>query len=207
MARYTGPKSRLCRREGEHLFGTRCQSGKCSLDKAPGGPGQHGSRPRRKTSEYGIQLREKQKVRIRYGVLERQFRRYYHNAVRSRGVTGETLLVTLERRLDNLVYRLGFAPSRPAARQLVRHRHFSVNDQIVDIPSYQVAPGQVIKVRDKSKRLDIIHLALRDGGRGTDLSWLRVDKARLEGELLAIPSRMEIPTTAQEQLIVELYSR
>jgi len=206
MARYTGPKSRMCRREGEHLFGMRCQSGKCSLDKGAGFPGQHGSRPRRKVSEYGVQLREKQKVRMRYGVLERQFRRYYKEAVRMRGVTGENLLVLLERRLDNVIYRLGFAPSRPAARQLVRHRHFQVNNKIVDIPSYQVAPGDVIHVRDKSKKLDLIHMALKDA-RGTDMPWLRIDKARLEGELLSSPTRMEIPTTAQEQLIVELYSR
>ena len=126
--------------------------------------------------------------------------------VRMRGVTGENLLVLLERRLDNIVYRLGFAPSRPAARQLVRHRHFTVNDRIVDVPSFQATPGDTIKVRDKSKRLDLIHMALKDA-RGTDMPWLRVDKARLEGEMLSVPTRMEIPTTAQEQLIVELYSR
>lgn len=197
----------MCRREGEHLFGRRCQSGKCSLDKGVGPPGQHGARMRRKTSEYALQLREKQKVRMRYGVLERQFRGYYKKAVRMRGVTGENLFILLERRLDNLVYRFGFAPSRPAARQLVRHRHFTVNGRVMDIPSFQVSAGDIIRVHDRSKKLELIHMALRDGGRGTDLGWLRVDKAHLEGELVSIPTRLEIPTTAQEQLIVELYSR
>jgi len=140
-------------------------------------------------------------------VLERQFHKYYEKATRMRGITGENLMVLLEQRLDNIVYRLGFAPSRKAARQLVRHRHFSVNDHIVDIPSYAVQPGDVIKVRDKSKRLDVIHLALKEAGRADDLPWFRLDKAKLEGELLALPVRMDIPTPAQEQLIVELYSK
>jgi small subunit ribosomal protein S4 len=162
---------------------------------------------RRKVSEFGLQLREKQKVRRSYGILERQFRRYYERAARIKGITGENLLILLERRLDNTVYRLGFAPSRKAARQLVLHRHFTVNDRIVDIPSYGVSPGDVIKVRDKSKRLDIVHMALKGAGRAVDMPWLRLDKARLEGEMLSVPTRMEIPTVAQEQLIIELYSR
>lgn len=209
MARYRDANCKLCRREGEKLFlkGARCLSEKCPIARGAAAPGQHGATSRRKVSEYGLQLREKQKVRRTYGVLERQFHKYYEAASRMRGITGENLMVLLERRLDNVVYRLGFAPSRKAARQLVRHRHFTVDGQIVDIPSYSVAPGQVIKVRDKSKRLDVIHLALKESGRGSDLPWLRLDKAHLEGELVTLPARMEIPTPAQEQLIVELYSK
>ncbi|MEW5702692.1 MAG: 30S ribosomal protein S4 [Candidatus Zixiibacteriota bacterium] len=209
MARYRDANCRLCRREGEKLFlkGSRCMSDKCPIERGAGAPGQHGTSTRRKGSDYGLQLREKQKVRRIYGVLERQFRQYYERAARTRGVTGENLLVLLERRLDNVVYRLGFAPSRKAARQLVRHRHFTVNDRIVDVPSFLVSPGDVMRVRDKSKRLELIHMALRDTGRTTDLPWFRLDKAHLEGEMLALPSRVEIPTPTQEQLIVELYSR
>jgi small subunit ribosomal protein S4 len=162
---------------------------------------------RRKVSEYGLQLREKQKVRRLYGILERQFHRYYKTAAQSKGITGENIIILLERRLDNTVYRLGFAPSRKAARQLVRHRHFTVNDKIVDIPSYSVSPGDIVRVREKSKRLEVIHMALKGAGRAVDMPWLRVDKAHLEGEMTALPSRLEIPTPAQEQLIVELYSR
>lgn len=209
MARYRDANCRLCRREGEKLFlkGSRCASDKCPIERGAGAPGQHGASTRRKGSDYGLQLREKQKVRRLYGVLEKQFRNYYERAARTRGITGQNLLVLLERRLDNVVYRLGFAPSRKAARQLVRHRHFTVNEHIVDVPSFMVSPGDVLRVRDKSKRLEIIHLALRDIGRVTDLPWFRLDKARLEGEMLALPSRVDIPTPAQEQLIVELYSR
>jgi small subunit ribosomal protein S4 len=199
----------LCRREGEKLFlkGTRCLSDKCPIERGAPPPGQHGAVTRRKVSEYGVQLREKQKVRRIYGVLERQFHKYYTKATRMRGITGENLMILLEQRLDNIVYRLGFAPSRKAARQLVRHRHFTVNNRIVDIPSYAVQPGDVIKVRDKSKRLDVIHMALKEAGRGGELPWFRLDKAHLEGELLALPTRLDIPTPAQEQLIVELYSK
>jgi len=209
MARYRDPNCRLCRREGEKLFlkGARCFSDKCPIERGANPPGQHGANMRRKTSEYGVQLREKQKVRRLYGVLENQFRTYYQRAAQMRGITGENLLILLARRLDNVVYRLGFAPSRKAARQLVRHRHFTVNETVVDIPSFLVSPGDVIKVRDKSKRLEVIHLALRDAARSADLPWFRLDKAHLEGEMLALPQRSEIPTPAQEQLIVELYSR
>jgi small subunit ribosomal protein S4 len=209
MARYCDANCKLCRREGEKLFlkGTRCLSDKCPIERGANAPGQHGGVSRRKVSEYGVQLREKQKVRRTYGVLERQFHKYYERASQMRGITGENLMILLEQRFDNIVYRLGFAPSRKAARQLVRHRHFSVNDRIVDIPSYAVQPGDVIKVRDKSKRLDVIHLALKEAGRADDLSWFRLDKAKLEGELLALPTRLDIPTPAQEQLIVELYSK
>ena len=209
MARYCDANCKLCRREGEKLFlkGTRCLSDKCPIERGAGPPGQHGGISRRKVSEYGVQLREKQKVRRTYGVLERQFHSYYVRATRMRGITGENLMILLEQRLDNVVYRLGFSPSRKAARQLVRHRHFSVNDRVVDIPSYAVQPGDVIKVRDKSKRLDIIHMALKELGRADDLPWFRLDKAKLEGELLNLPARLDIPTPAQEQLIVELYSK
>jgi len=153
-----------------------------------------------------MQLREKQKVRRVYGILEKQFHGYYERAARRLGVTGELLLQMLECRLDNLVYRLGFAPSRKAARQLVWHRHFMVDGRIVDIPSFQVRPGQIIKLRDKSKTMDIIHDAIKQFAQ-TDLGWLRLNKATLEGELLEIPKRQDIPITANEQLIVELYSK
>lgn len=152
-----------------------------------------------------MRLREKQKVKRSFGLLEEQFRRYFYQAEKKKGITGETLLQTLECRLDNMVYRLGFAPSRRGARQLVRHRHFLVNGKIVDVPSYQVRPGQVISVQEKSKQLDIIHQAMKSARE--DLPYLRLDKARMEGELLEIPKRVNIPVTAQEQLIVELYSK
>ncbi|HUU45261.1 MAG TPA: 30S ribosomal protein S4 [Acidobacteriota bacterium] len=209
MARYRDANCKLCRREGEKLFlkGARCYLDKCPIERGAGAPGQHGTNMRRKVSGYGLQLREKQKVRRSYGVLERQFHRYYEQAARMRGITGENLLVLLERRLDNTVYRLGLAPSRKAARQLVLHRHFTVNERIVDIPSFSVSPGDVVRVRDKSKRLEVIHMALKGAGRAVDMPWLRIDKARLEGEMLSIPVRLEIPTPVQEQLIIELYSR
>ncbi len=153
-----------------------------------------------------MQLREKQKVRRIYGLLENQFRNYYKTASQKVGVTGEILLQLLECRLDNIVYRLGFAPSRKSARQLVRHRHFLIDGRIVDIPSYQVRPGQVIKVKDKSKTLDLIHDSLKEFAQ-TDLGWLSLNKAALEGQLLEVPKRQDIPITANEQLIVELYSK
>jgi small subunit ribosomal protein S4 len=199
----------LCRRESEKLFlkGTRCYSDKCAVERRGFPPGQHGFNVRRKVSDYGLQLREKQKVKRLYGLLEKQFHEYYVKATRQKGITGENLLVLLETRLDNIVYRLGFAPSRKSGRQLVRHRHFTVNDGIVDIPSYILRPGDVVKVRDKSKSLDIIHMALRESERAVDLPWLRLNKANLEGELLEKPKRADIPLTVQEQLIVELYSK
>jgi small subunit ribosomal protein S4 len=161
---------------------------------------------RRKVSAYGLQLREKQKVRRTYGILEAQFRNYYEKANARTGVTGEELVRFLETRLDNLVYRLGFAASRKQARQLVRHRHIQVDGQIVDIPSFSVKPRQVIRVKDKSKNLDMIHGSLKLG-RGEEIPWLRLNKASLEGELLEMPKRSDIPLTANEQLIVELYSK
>jgi small subunit ribosomal protein S4 len=208
MARYTDANCKLCRREGDKLFlkGTRCLSEKCALERRGYAPGQHGQNIRRKVSEYGVQLREKQKVRRVYGILERQFRNYFEKAERKKGITGESLLQFLECRLDNIVYRLGFAPSRKSARQLVRHRHFLINGRIVDIPSYNVKVHDIIRVKDGSKSLDIFHIALKES-RGEELSWLRLNKAALEGELLEIPKRENIPTPAQEQLIVELYSK
>lgn len=208
MARYRDSNCKLCRREGEKLFlkGARCFSEKCSIERRQYAPGQHGQNMRRKISAYGLQLREKQKVRRTYGVLEKQFRNYFKAADRKVGITGELLVQMLERRLDNIVYRLGFAPSRKAARQLVRHRHVLVDGHLVDIPSYQIRAKQVIRIKDKSKNLDAIHDALKLG-RGEEIAWLRLNKAALEGELLEIPERSEIPLTANEQLIVELYSK
>jgi len=210
MARYRDANCKLCRRESEKLFlkGARCYTDKCSIERRPQVPGQHGvGRMRRKVSPYGLQLREKQKVRRIYGVLEKQFRNYFKKADRKQGVTGEILLQLLEQRLDNLVFRLGFAPSRKSARQLVRHRHVTVNGHIVDIPSYSVRPGETIKIKEKSKNLETIHAALKEVGRGDEIPWLRLNKAALEGELVEIPSRADIPLTVNEQLIVELYSK
>jgi small subunit ribosomal protein S4 len=208
MARYRDANCKLCRREGEKLFlkGHRCLTDKCALEKRNFAPGQHGQSTRFKTSNYGRQLREKQKVRRVYGILESQFRNYFAKAERKVGVTGEILLQMLECRLDNMVYRLGLAPSRKAARQLVRHRHVLVNSHIVDIPSFQIRPNDLIKIKDKSKNLDIIHSSLKEFGQ-IELPWLRLNKAALEGELLEIPKRQDIPLTANEQLIVELYSK
>jgi len=211
MARYRDANCKLCRREGEKLFlkGARCYTEKCAQERRGFAPGQHGQSRgfRRKVSSYGLQLREKQKVRRIYGLLERQFRNYFKKADRKQGVTGEILLQLLETRLDNLVYRLGFAPSRKSARQLIRHRHVTVGGRIVDIPSFQVRPNQVIKVKEKSKNLELIHAALKEVGRGDQIPWLRLNKAALEGELLEVPKREDIPLTVNEQLIVELYSK
>ena len=208
MARYRDANCKLCRREGEKLFlkGSRCNTEKCAIERRQYAPGQHGQRMRRKISSYGVQLREKQKVRRTYGVLEKQFRNYFKKADARTGITGENLIRLLECRLDNMVFRLGFAGSRKQARQIVRHRHIMVDDRVVDIPSYQVKAKQVIRVKDKSKNLDLIHIALKMA-RGEDIPWLRLNKAALEGELLEIPKRSEIPLTANEQLIVELYSK
>ena len=209
MARYRDANCKLCRREGEKLFlkGARCMSDKCAVERRQYAPGQHGQSMRRKISPYGVQLREKQKVKRTYGLLERQFRNYFKKADKKIGITGEILLQLLETRLDNLVYRLGFAPSRKSARQLVRQRHITVNDRIVNIPSFQVKPNQIIKVKEKSKNLDLIHSALKEVGRGDEYPWLRLNKAALEGELLEVPMRTDIPLPVKEQLIVELYSK
>jgi small subunit ribosomal protein S4 len=189
------------------LKGNRCLSDKCAIERRGYAPGQHGQSGRRKGSEYGFQLREKQKIRRIYGILERQFHNYFEEASRMKGITGENLLVLLECRLDNIVYRLGFAPSRKAARQVILHRHFMVNEKVVDIPSYQVKPGDNVKVRENSRNIDLIHAALKDAGKGFELSWIRLDKAKMEGQLLERPKRLDIPTTVQEQMVVELYSK
>jgi len=209
MARYKGPDCKLCRREGQKLFlkGTKCNSNKCPFERKGYAPGQHGRTRRFKQSEYGVQLREKQKVRRIYGILERQFRNYFEKADRMKGVTGENLLQLLERRLDNVVYRLGFAPSRKTARLLVRHRHFLVNDTPVDIPSYLLKVGDVVRVRDKSKKMAVVHASLRKIKDDRQYPWLSLDKAKLTGTFLSLPNRADIPDQINESLIVELYSK
>lgn len=208
MARYTGPSCKLCRREKEKLFlkGSKCFSDRCPIENKNYPPGEHGLNRRAKYSEYGVQLREKQKVKRIYGVLETQFRNYFEKANRQKGVTGENLVKLLERRLDNVVFRLGFAPSRKAARQLVLHGHFSVNGITVNIPSYQVDPGDAIEVRDRSKKLDVIHSSLRKVKENM-YNWLSTEKATLKGTFNEVPAREDIPLNANEQLIVELYSK
>ncbi|MFH1196355.1 MAG: 30S ribosomal protein S4 [bacterium] len=208
MARYTGPSCKLCRREKQKLFlkGSKCQSEKCPLEQRNYAPGQHGLSRRAKFSEFGVQLREKQKVKRIYGLIETQFHNTFEIANRQKGVTGENLLKLLERRLDNVVYRLGFAPSRKSARQLVLHRHIQINGKLVNIPSYLLSPGDVISVKEKSKKLDAIHNSLRRT-KDSVYSWITIDKATLSGTFLNVPNREDIPLTANEQLIVELYSK
>ena len=209
MARYAGPVCRLCRREGMKLFlkGERCYGEKCAVDRRNVPPGQHGKGRRARLLGYGLQLREKQKVRRMYGVLERQFRRYFEKADRQRGVTGEKLLQLLERRLDNVVYRLGFATSRPQARQLVRHGHFNVNGRRTNVPSFSVSAGDVIAVRPASAKNPAIVYAMEEvKGRGIP-EWLELDGEKLSGSLTAAPTREQLNLPMQEQLIVELYSR
>jgi len=207
MSRYTGPSCRLCRREGTKLFlkGERCTLEKCAFERRSYAPGQHGQNMRRKKSEYSVQLRAKQKLARLYGVREGQFRKYYKEATRIPGVSGENLLRLLESRLDSIVYRLGLAPSRKAARVLVRHKHFTVNGTRVNVPSYLTKPGDLISVAPGSKQLEVIHESLR---RARDMvSWLSVDKANLNGTVLERPAREDIPTLAEEQLVIEFYSR
>ena len=209
MARYTGPVCKLCRREGEKLFlkGSRCVTVRCSFDKKSYAPGQHGVSQRVKISEYGIQLREKQKVRRIYGILEKQFRNYFEKADRLKGVTGENLLRLLESRLDNTIYRLGFAQSRKQARQLVRHRHFFVNGRLVDIPSYLLKPGDIVSVKEKSKKLPVLHDSMRKIRDEDMYPWLQLEKAQILGTFVDWPNREDIPIQVQENLIVELYSK
>lgn len=209
MARYTGAVCKLCRREAEKLFlkGNRCVTVKCSFEKKSYAPGQHGISQRTKISEYGIQLREKQKVRRIYGILEKQFRNYFYKADHLKGVTGENLLRLLESRLDNTVYRLGFAQSRRQARQLVRHRHLFVNGRLVDIPSFLLKPGDLISVRDKSKKLSVFHESMRKIRDEDMYPWLKLEKAQLEGTFIDWPNRDDIPVHVQENFIVELYSK
>jgi small subunit ribosomal protein S4 len=201
MARYTGPKTRIARRFGEAIFGPDK-----ALAKRNYPPGQHGNNRRRKTSEYGIMLAEKQKAKYTYGVLEKQFRLLFAKAARTKGITGEILIQLLECRLDNIVYRLGIAPTRAAARQLVSHRHITVDGQVVNIPSYSVKPGQIIAVREKSKSLEVIAASLQ-GFNHAKYGWLEWNEADKAGKLLNIPARAEIPENIKEQLIVELYSK
>ena len=209
MARYTGPVCRLCRRERMKLFlkGDRCFKEKCAIERRGYPPGQHGGRRTRRTLGYGLQLREKQKVKRIYGVLERQFRGYFEEADRRKGITGENLLVLLEQRLDNAVYSLGFAASRAQARQLVRHGHLRVDGAKVTIPSYQVRPGQTIAIKDASRKNDFIRAAVETArGRGVP-EWLELDAEAFSGKVLRVPTREDIKLQIQEQLIVELYSK
>ncbi len=209
MGRYIEASCRLCRRERQKLFlkGTKCFTEKCPVERRGYPPGQHGQSRKSKVSDYGVQLREKQKIRRMYGLMEEQFRRYFQQALKQTGRTGETLIKTLERRLDNVVYRLGFAPSRKAARQLVRHGHFMVNNTVVDIPSYLLNPGDVVQVRERSKKLDVIHASMKRMKDSAMLPWLSLDKAQMTGTFLNIPERADIPLNANEQLVVELYSK
>ncbi|MEN9919633.1 MAG: ribosomal protein [Bacteroidota bacterium] len=201
MARYTGPKSRIARKFGEPIFGPDKV-----LSKKNYPPGQHGNGRKKKTSEYGIQLREKQKAKYTYGVLEKQFRNLFEKAASSRGITGEVLLQLLESRLDNVVFRLGIAPTRAAARQLVSHRHIVVDGKVVNIPSYTLKPGQVVGVREKSKSLEVVDNAL-SGFNHSKYPWIEWDQSSKSGKYLHIPERADIPENIKEQLIVELYSK
>lgn len=208
MAKYTGSVCRLCRREGLKLYlkGDRCFTPKCAIERRAYPPGQHGQ-GRKKVSEYGLQLREKQKARRIYGILENQFRRYFEKAERQPGVTGENLLRLLERRLDNVIYRLGLGSSRSEARQLVRHGHFMVNGRKVNIPSYLIRVGDVITVREKSKESPRIKELLERAGDRTPPSWLELEAEQARASVVDLPSRDQIDATVQEHLIVELYSR
>ncbi len=209
MARYTEAKCKLCRREGMKLFlkGERCYSSSCAMDRRPYGPGQHGRRRGRKPSDYKLQLREKQKVRSIYGVLEKQFVLYFKEANRQTGATGENLFTLLEKRLDNIVYRLGFAPSRSAARQLIRHKHVTVDGIGCDIPSRQVRIGQVVSIRTKSHNIPQIVQALKDNAKRDRLPFIESDEKKLTGKLLTEPQLSDLPIPIQENLIVELYSK
>lgn len=215
MARYTGPACRLCRREGTKLFlkGARCLTEKCAVDRRTYAPGQHGQASGggkgggRKMSEYARQLREKQKVKRIYGLSEGQFRNTFDLATHEPGVKGTNLLIALETRLDNLVYRMGFASSRRGARQLVRHGHIEVNGHRVDVPSYRVKPGEEIRVASESRELVPVKVAQEAASRGAPMSWLSVDSNKSAGRVTMLPTRDAIPINAQEQLIVELYSK
>ena len=207
MARYTGPVCRLCRREGEKLYlkGDRCYTDKCAVTRRAYAPGQHGQ-GRKKVSEYGTQLREKQKLRRMYGMMESQFSKYFVIADKQKGITGENLLSLLEYRFDNVIYRLGFATSRPQARQLVRHGHFSVNGKTVTIPSYIVSSGDEISVRQKSREMNLFKDIASAGVHATT-EWLQTDLATLTGKVLSVPTREQIDVNVQEHMIVEYYSK
>ena len=209
MARYTGASCRLCRREGLKLFlkGDRCYTDKCAFERRSFAPGQHGQNRFKKVSGYAVQLREKQKVKQVYGMLEAQFHRYFEHADRAKGVTGENLLVMLERRFDNALYRIGYASSRDQARQMVRHNLFMVNGKKVNIPSYLVRPGDVITLKEKHQKNAVIIDNLEGSARRVIPSWLELDQTKLQGTIKALPNRDEITLPIQEQLIVELYSK
>ncbi len=205
MAKSNKPKGKLVRKFGENIFGNPKYDR--LLNRKPYSPGQHGQSRRSKLSNYGIQLQEKQKIKFMYGLLEKQFRLTFERAEKMKGETGTNMLQILESRLDNVVYRLGFAPSRPAARQLVSHKHFLVNNKIVNISSFIVKPGDVIEVREKSRKMDIILESMRRIKGDMDLSWLSLDKAKMKGTFNAVPDREEMQLTINEQLVVELYSK
>ena len=209
MARYNGASCRLCRRENIKLFikGDRCYGDKCAFERRPYGPGQHGQRRGGKLSDYQLQLREKQKVKRIYGVLEKQFRKYYYTAEKKKGITGATLLLLLESRLDNIVYRMGFAGSRNQARQLIRHSHFTINQKKVNIPSYQVKVGEVIEIKEKSRKVPLFIEAMETVVRRGIPPWVELDKDQFRGTLKALPTREDLTMPIQEQLIIELYSK
>ncbi|MDI6740521.1 MAG: 30S ribosomal protein S4 [Candidatus Edwardsbacteria bacterium] len=209
MARYKDARCKLCRREGMKLFlkGERCGTAKCAFERRGYAPGEHGRDSMRKPTGYAIHLREKQKVRRIYGILERQFRKYFEKAARLKGVTGENLLSLLERRLDNAVFRLGLAPSRSAARQLILHGHFLVNDRPVNVPSYSLRAGDAVRVKDKSRENVIIKDAADKTKSRPIASWLELDRAKLAGKVISLPTRDAIGLPVNEQLIVELYSK
>lgn len=208
MARFIGPVCKMCRRENMKLYlkGDRCYSDKCSYDRRPYPPGQHGQ-GRIKFSEYGVRLREKQKVRRMYGLLEKQYRRYFDLAERQRGVTGENLLRLLERRLDNVAYRMGFGATRAEARQLVRHNHVVVNERRVNVPSFLVKPGDVVVIRERSRKIKRVQEAMETIERRGTPEWLEVEPKEFKGTVKAMPSREAVSAQIQEQLIVEFYSR
>jgi small subunit ribosomal protein S4 len=205
MAKITTPKGKLVRKFGENIFGNPKYDR--LLNRKPYKAGQHGQGRRSKLSNYGVQLQEKQKIKFMYGLLEKQFRLTFEKAEKMKGETGTNMLQLLESRLDNVVYRLGFAPSRPSGRQMVSHKHFLVNNKVVNVPSYIVNPGDVIEVRKKSKKMDIILDAMRRIKGDMDLPWLGLDKAKMRGTFVAVPDRDEMQLTVNEQLVVELYSK
>uniref|UniRef100_A0A7C6AFP8 Small ribosomal subunit protein uS4 n=1 Tax=candidate division WOR-3 bacterium TaxID=2052148 RepID=A0A7C6AFP8_UNCW3 len=209
MARYIGARCKVCRREGEKLFlrGSRCYTDKCSFTRRGYPPGQHGKAGRRKLTSYATQLREKQKVKAIYGILEAQFRRFFQEAVRMPGATGENLLILLERRLDNVIYQLGFASSRTQARQIVKHGHILINGKKVDIPSYLVKPNQVITLSEKMRKNPFVKRALEERDPEKITGWLKLDRENMTGTVLRLPKREDITIPLQENLIVELYSK
>ena len=205
MAKVTTPKGKLVRKFGENIFGNPKYDK--LLNRKPYAPGQHGEGRRPKLSNYGVQLQEKQKIKFMYGLLEKQFKLTFEKADKMAGETGTNMLQLLESRLDNVIYRLGFSPSRPSGRQLVNHKHFTVNNQVVNIPSYLVKPGDIIEVRTKSRKMDIILESMRRIKGDMDLSWLNLDKAKMKGTFISVPDRDEMQLTVNEQLVVELYSK